>query len=208
MRDNETRFHLYADDTQMYVSFEPTSQENRDLVKDGLESCVDDVRRWMAFNFLKLNDGKTEFLLIEPTTNKKQNVSVDAVRVGSATIKSSQSARNIGVFFECNGSLESHIGKVVQSSFHQLRCIYRIKKYLSQEALLSVTHAFVTSRLDSMNSLYAGMPDRLLSKLQRVQNAAARMVTGSSYTSHVTPLFQQLHWLPIKNLGLYSSYVC
>ena len=34
-------------------------------------------------------------------------------------------------------------------------------------------------------------------KLQRIQNAAARLVTGSSRFCHVTPLLYHLHWLPV-----------
>jgi hypothetical protein len=62
----------------------------------------------------------------------------------------------------------------------------------------SITHAFVTARLDYCNSLLSGMPKSAISKLQRVQNMAAKMVTRMKKFDHVTPILKYLHWLPIE----------
>ena len=60
------------------------------------------------------------------------------------------------------------------------------------------TRSGVTSRLDYCNALLYGLPETLLQKLQRVQNAAARLVTGTRKYEHITPVLKELHWLPIK----------
>ena len=60
-------------------------------------------------------------------------------------------------------------------------------------------HAFITSRLDYCNSLLYGLPDTEISKLQKVQNAAARLDTFSSTFSYVnTPVLYELHWLQVR----------
>ena len=38
----------------------------------------------------------------------------------------------------------------------------------------------------------------LMSRLQSVQNAAARLVTGVRRCEHITPVLRQLHWLPVR----------
>jgi len=59
-------------------------------------------------------------------------------------------------------------------------------------------HTFVSSRLGDCNSLLYGIGDGLLMKLQTVQNAAARVVTGTKKFDHITPALRQLHWLPVR----------
>ena len=58
-------------------------------------------------------------------------------------------------------------------------------------------HSFVSSRLDNFNGLLYGVPKELIGKLQRIQNAAARVISGTKKHDHVTPVLIQLHWLPI-----------
>ena len=59
-----------------------------------------------------------------------------------------------------------------------------------------LVHALVTSKLDNCNSLFYGLPKNLLQRLQYVVNSAARLVTLSRKSGHVTPL--QLHWLAVE----------
>ena len=65
-------------------------------------------------------------------------------------------------------------------------------------ATKTLVQAFISCRLDYCNSLLYGISDRLLQRLQSVQNAAARLVTGAGRSDHITPVLQQLHWLPVR----------
>ncbi len=64
-RAHGVEFHCYADDTQLYLAFKPSFASSI-AAKTKMEACVSEVRLWMATNFLKLNDAKTEMLLIHP----------------------------------------------------------------------------------------------------------------------------------------------
>ena len=59
-------------------------------------------------------------------------------------------------------------------------------------------HAFITSKLHLLNSLLLGMPHNQINKLQHIQNIAARIVTRTKRSEHITPVLKQLHWLPIE----------
>src|SRR5271156_4079940 len=77
-------------------------------------------------------------------------------------------------------------------------------------------------RLDYCNSLLHGISKSLSDKLQRVLNTAARIVTRTKITSHITPVLKFLHWLPVVQRcafktalltfkvihGLAPSYLC
>jgi len=54
--------------------------------------------------------------------------------------------------------------------------------------IVIVVHAFVTAKLDSCNSLLYGLPKHLLSRLQSIQNTAARVLTHTRKLDHITPV--------------------
>ncbi len=64
--------------------------------------------------------------------------------------------------------------------------------------LETAIHAFITSQLDYCNSLYSGISQSSISRLQLVQNAAAILLEGKRKYEHITPILMSLHWLPVK----------
>ena len=81
IKKHDLQYHMYADDTQLYMSIEPTNVH--DLVNT-LELCINDVKTWMLENKLKLNDEKTEVLLCNP---KKYDVDVNNLNIGCDSIQ-------------------------------------------------------------------------------------------------------------------------
>ena len=78
--------------------------------------------------------------------------------------------------------------------------IFRIM-FLPRDKLEMVLHAFVTSRIDYCNGLLYGLPDCEIAKLQRVQNAAARLLMLCKKYDHITPVLINLHWLPVRYMN-------
>jgi len=104
---------------------------------------------------------------------------------------------DLGAWFDDTFDMSQHVINLCSTSFFQLHNIRRIRKYLTQEVATTLVHSFVTCRIDYCNGLLYGLPDYQLAKLQRVQNAAARLVYRESKFCHITPLLKKLHWLPI-----------
>jgi len=73
-----------------------------------------------------------------------------------------------------------------------------LRRCMTDEAINTMTHAFISSRLDYCNVLYCGIAEGLMSRLQSVQNATARLVTGIGRREHITPVLRQLDWLPVR----------
>jgi hypothetical protein len=105
---------------------------------------------------------------------------------------------HIGVVFDRTLSLEKQVTAMCQSAFYYIRNISRIRKYISYDITKILVHAFVTSRLDHCNSLLYGIPKHLIQRLQYVHNAAARLISLSHRSDHITPVLKELHWLPVK----------
>ena len=75
--------------------------------------------------------------------------------------------------------------------------IAQLRPYLDVGSLTTLVHTLVISRLDHCNALYVGLPLRSMRKLQMVQSAAARLLSGVRKYQHITPTLATLQWLPI-----------
>ena len=189
--DEFTSFHLYADNTQLYLSFKTEVREDMEQTMLIFEKCAIDT--WKAINKLKLNRDKTELLVLN--AYHCPSPSLESVAVSNEVMTPSSSARNIGVLFDYNIIMEQHVTAL---AFYHLRNISHIRKYISFHTAEILMHAFVTSRLDFCNSLLYGIPQNVPKRLQSVQNAAARVVTLTGKTEHITPILEGLHWLPVE----------
>ena len=144
-----------------------------------------------------LNDGKTEFLVVG-TSKQLAKLDINKISVGDSEVKPSSTVKNLGVWLDSCLNMEKHISNTCKSAFYMLYNLRHIRRYLSQEDAENLVHAFIGSRLDYCNGLLFGLPDAQITKLQRVQNACARLVSSSSKFSRITPILMTLHWLPIR----------
>ncbi len=95
--------------------------------------------------------------------------------------------------------MHQHVGMLCKNGFYHLRNIGQVHKNLTRDAAETMINAFVTSRLDCCNALLYGLPNCQISRLQRIQNAAARVITHTNQYDHITPALKDLHWLPISS---------
>ena len=149
-------------------------------------------------DFLKLNGDKTEVLVIS-TPAMSRYIQPIVLQVGGSAITPSGKVRDLGVTLDPTLQMEQHVLNVCKTTYYQLHNIFRIRKYLTVGATRTLVHALVTSRLDYCNSLLFGIPERLIARLQRVQNTAARLITATPRVAHITPVRRELHWLPITH---------
>ena len=191
-----TSYHFFADDTQLYLSSAPELFSD---MADRMRACIEDVAEWMHGNRLKMNDDKTEVLLTGSKSNLAK-VNVSSVSFLSCDVPLSRSARNLGVHFDVSLSMDVHIGHLRKALYLQLRKISKIRPFLSVSATNKLCVSLVLSRLDYCNSLFAGLSEGRLLKLQAIQNSAARLVLQkgkrSNSSSHF--LLKKLHWLPVR----------
>ena len=191
---NSLNYHLYADDTQLYISFKPAGFHQS---SETLSSAFSDIVSWTHNNKVMLNPSKTELLLIGTSQQRKKLSDVTSISLGNTTIPVSTSARNLGFIFDSDMSLTSQVNLVCKSSHFHIRDIRRIRNLIPLSIAITLANSLVSSRLDYCNSLYFGMSKQNIQKLQRVQNSLARAITQTSKYQHITPVLKDLHWLPI-----------
>ena len=124
---------LYADDSQLYVSF---ASGDSAAALNGLHSCLASVQSWMSTNKLKLNPDETEFLVIEYERQWSNYLSMFLIELLGVKTNPAKCVRNLGVIFDKNVTFRSHISVVCSSCFYHMWNMRRIRHHLDLDAEL------------------------------------------------------------------------
>ena len=153
-----------------------------------------------------MNDDKTELLLIGSNyeCSKITNISI---KIGNTVVTPENSAKNLGIVFDKNLSLNEHINQICKKSFFQLKRISQLRNYMSEDTTIIMIHSFLHSNLDYRNSLFNNLPKYLINKLQKIQNTAERIIKHKNKFDNITPVLKDLHWLTIERKSIFKIAV-
>jgi len=164
--------HQYADDTQVYIS---TPAGDAEATVRRFTACLVDIEAWLKASRLRLNPTKTQVMWLG-SPQQLAKVNVLEVPVASARINVSETACNLGVIIDSQLTLSAQMAAVCRSGYYQLRRLRPVVRSISPDAVKTLVQAFISYRLDYCNSMFYGITDGLMSRLQSVQNAAVRLV--------------------------------
>jgi hypothetical protein len=188
--------HGYADDHQVSKIFSIDFQF--EAIQHSIPRCLDIIAHWMKASFLKLNSSKSQVIIFAPP-NLADHIHIDQIKLSNGCrIPVSTRVTNLGVQFDSELTYTPYINAICSQSYRLLRNLASIRKFLSTDDLRTLVQSIVVSRIDNCNSLLYGVLAQNTNKLQRVQNACARLIYGKRKREHVTPLLQELHWLPVR----------
>ena len=137
-----------------------------------------DIKDWMRQKQLKLNEDKTECLIVGKKGDLRRLEDIGSLNIDGNDISVTKSVKDLGVMLDKNLSMKEQIDKVVKMAGFHLRNIAFVKKYIDESSLKKLIHNHVISRLDYCNSLYYGLPNYQLRKLQYIMNRSARLIKG------------------------------
>ena len=189
----DVQFKFFADDTQFYFVV-----ENMLSAMEKLNNIMAEVKLWMDKKKLKLNESKTECMLIGTRRTLSNFSDFRTLYINNAEIEISKTVRNLGFVFDQQLTLRDQVQNVVKSGNYHLRNIAFIKRYLDENTLKTLVNNYVITRLDYCNSVYYNLPGCLLKRIQRIFNRAARLIMNKPPWERITPVLMKLHWLPIK----------
>ena len=189
-------FHQFADDTQLYIGIDPKSiVESLDI----LDKCSRAVLDWFTNNGLALNPSKSEVLFMGTRTKLHSVGNIAKVSVTGCDISPAESIKNLGVTLDSELTLCKHVSNICKTSHYHIRALRHIRQSVDFETAKTIGCAIVGSRLDYCNSILYGTSAGNLKKLQTVQNALARVVSGKRKYDRITPTLIDLHWLPVAH---------
>lgn len=185
-----TKFHLYADDLQMYLSF--CAQDAAETVKY-INEDLERISDWSRRNSLVLNPTKSKYIVMGSRVflNKMLTCNLD-LRIDGCGIERVLEARNLGVVFDGQLNFETHILEAVRNCFYRLKLLYRVRPYISVDMRVMLCESLILSKLNYADTVYgACILGRSQKLIQRVQNACARFCYNVPPRAHITPFLNK-----------------
>ena len=175
--------HSFADDLQLQMSAPPDKISE---LLHSMQSCISDVKAWATANMLKLNDSKTELMLVTSKRSKHLHNLPTSITIGNVQIPFKQSVKNLGFTLDCHLTMNAHVSNIARKCYFELRHLASIRRFLTNTATATLVSAFVLSRIDYCNLLLFGSTHGVTSHLQRIQNYAARVILRLPMSSRIT----------------------
>ena len=137
--------HSFADDQQSQMSAPP---DRISELLHSMLSCIGDVNSWATANMLKLNDNKTELLLVTSKRTKHLHSLPTSVTIGNAQVPFKQSVKKLGLTLECHLTMNAHVINITRTCYFEQRRLASILRFLTSTATATLVSAFVLSRID------------------------------------------------------------
>ena len=145
-----------------------------------------------------LNPDKSE-VFVFGTSASLRAAELTSVKICGVELPVALNIKSLGVVLDSRLTFEKQVQSICKSCNYHLWALRHIRHLVPQDVAHTLACSIVMSRMDYCNSLLIGAPEYVISRLQRVQNNLARIVTGSSHQTHAAPLLFALHWLPIRH---------
>ena len=183
----------YADDTTLYYSSKHACN-----IQVAINEDIRRIERWFLENKMKLNEDKTEFLIIQPQ-NMEAKYSNIHITMKRRNIKHADSIRILGITLTKNLKWEKHINEVIRNCKYQLRAYRRAIKFINIDERKILYNSCIASRLSYGDIIWKETSETLKQRLQVIQNDAARAILMKKSRESAKPLLQELNWINLEN---------
>ena len=134
--------HSFADDLQIQMSAPPDRIYE---LLHSMQSCMIDVKAWATANMLKLNDNKTELMLVTSKRTKHLHSLPTSITIGNVQFPFKQSVKNLGFTLDCHFTMNAHVSNIARTFYFELRRLASIRRFLTSTATVTLVSAFVLS---------------------------------------------------------------
>ena len=192
---------MFADDTNI------SSAGSIEKLETQLNIELDKIYRWLVANRLTLNVSKTEYMIIASRHNLGKIDKDPVIKIGSETVNRVHTSKNLGVIIDDKLKWKTQIDSISKKVSRGNGAIKLIKPYVPKKCLTRVYNALVQPCFDYCSLVWQNCKLELQSKLQKLQNRAARIITGDNWEIRSKDVLDKLNWLPLNQRRLTDSYV-
>lgn len=191
------KYHLYADDTQLYYSFKAKDTERAiKNVNDDLQN----IYSWSEKNSLVLNPNKSRVLILGTKQQIKGVFDCNVkVSINNIVLEEVKTARNLGLVLDGEQKYVEHVNGKIRTAFFKLKILYKIRPYLSTEMRQLLVDLLVLSPFNFCSSVFGPRLNTCTERaIQRVQNACIRFCFDVPRREFITPYLNRKRILNMK----------
>ncbi len=185
---------MFADDTSISYSANTTG-EPQNVINSELKK----LNSWLITNRLSLNIVKTEFMVIGSQQKLRSIDSEINIRINENEITRVESVKSLGVYIDKHLTWHDHIDKLCKKVASAIGALKRVRSFITIDASIQIYQALIQPHFDYCCTVWDGLGETLSTKLQKLQNRAARVIMRSSYDTDASVLLDNLRW---DNLSL------
>ena len=167
----------FADDTQSCDTCPVTSTCIQSTLTS-LSSCINDLAALFSSLRLQLNPTKSEFIWF----GSRIRLAKIPSNMRVLSICSADVVRDLGVWLDCELTMNHHISKIVSTGFYHLRRLWQLRDKVTQETMKQLVTSLVPSRIDYCNVVPAGLPASTIATLLYVLFCV--LTVGRTFLQH------------------------
>lgn len=188
------RYFTFADDTaQIYIG--DNEQELVKIINDDLNLYY----KWLIFNRLKLNTGKTQFMLFK---QKNKRVGDMNIKINNVNLERASSVKYLGLVIDESLNWQMHINKITQKIHSLIPCIYKSRSYLTHKTKMNVYNAFFVSHIRYLLPIWGTCCKTKFSEVQVTQNKVLKIMFNYNIATHTETLYSELDVFNLEGLLL------
>ena len=165
------RVTMYADDTIIYCK-----GNDIDEISNNLNECLERASKWFSENCLVLNANKTVSMLIGSNSNLDNECDL-SLKLDNCEVQNVPVTKYLGVHVDASLKFDKHIHETVKKINGKLAWLGRLRLTLPQNLLELVYKTYVLPLFDYACTVW-GCTNANVNIIQRLQNRAARIITG------------------------------
>ena len=198
------RYHMYADDTQLYYSCKP---ENANSTIKEINSDLDRISTFSKNNCLRLNAGKSKFIVIGSRHNLKKlkDIQLDPIKIDNNIIEREYEAKNLGVTVDEELTWIRHVNLSIAKGYGKLKQAYRFKNFLDESSKHHLTETYILSQFNYADIVLQNLSEQLQNKIQKMQNRCIRFTFGLRKYDHISAFTKNKKILNMKSRRLLHS---
>lgn len=190
------RSAAYADDTQLYFSFNISNQlEATEHINQDLET----IRALSEAHNLKLNSDKSKLLCIANKINRNIIKNNSNITLNNVLLPFVPSAKNLGIILDEELRFKEHVKNINKKAFYSLKLIYNNRHILDVKLKRMLCDSLVLSHYAYCDFIYMPCLHEIeKNRIQKMQNSCCRLIFGIRKRDHISHKIKECNWLNMK----------